>query len=66
MSDSYVNALLTERHGYVRAGLVKRVAAVDAVLAGLGIAVDDDRPETATNAPPERVVRPRGRPRKMG
>lgn len=37
-----VRALLHERDGYVRAGKTDRVAQVDAELARLGFAADDD------------------------
>lgn len=37
MSDSYVAALLVERVGYVAAGKLDRVAAVDAELARFGV-----------------------------
>ena len=84
MSDSYVAALLHERAGYLAAGRKDRARQVAAVLARLGIAVedepettvdtnrdraeiavDDDIPELAVEHAPERVVRPRGRPRKV-
>jgi len=59
---SRVDALLTEREGYARRGLLGRVAQVDAELARFGVGV-----ESTTDAPPERVVpaapKPRGRPK---
>ena len=76
MADNMVDALLEERAGYVRRGRRDRVAQVDAVLAGYGVAVDDG-PDGApldervaevlaavvTGHP---VAKRRGRPRKAG
>jgi len=64
MSDSYVQALLHEREGYLKAGRKDRVRQVDAELARQGFAVDDV--ETAVDGAPETATarRPRGRPRK--
>lgn len=64
MTDSYVAALLHERHGYKQARMWDRMREVDKVLAKLGIVVEDDSSELAVADPPENTARPRGRPRK--
>jgi len=58
---SEIEALLTEREGYVRRGLKARVAQVDAELKKHGVAVEDaPKIETAAiAAPAERAVKPR-------
>jgi hypothetical protein len=61
---SYVEALLEERRGYLQRRLMHRVAEVDRELARFGFVVDEEQPETATERPPERVVKARGRPRR--
>lgn len=62
MTDSYVEALLIEREGYVRRGLAARVAQVDDALKAFGIAVSDS-PETATAEPREHAIAPKARKR---
>lgn len=80
MSQGLVNAYLHERANLKSAGLWERVRQVDAKLAELGIAVEDDaettvdpsrhrgitavEDETAAVSPPENAAKPRGRPRK--
>lgn len=52
MSDA--EALIEERRGYVIRGLKSRIAAVDAELKRLGVAVSDDDLET-TDATPRKA-----------
>ena len=57
--------MLEERRGYVVRGLKDRIAQVDAELARLGFAVEDERAEpaveTADAGPVEAAVKRRGR-----
>lgn len=58
---SYVNALLTEREGYVQRGRKDRVAQVDAELARMGVVVDtaEDQRVGVEEAVPRRSNRRR-------
>lgn len=76
MADTYAEALLIEREGYLARNRPDRVAQVDAELAKLGVAVDDDVPEAPeVDDAPEAAVevpevetavadKPKGRTRK--
>jgi hypothetical protein len=59
VSDTYVQALLAERVGYLATGKKDRVAAVDAELARFGVAV-----ETARAVPPAETADEPKRPRR--
>lgn len=61
MADTYAEALIIERAGYVARGRHDRVAQVDAELANLGLAVETEK----AVAPPEvETATPKGRSRK--
>jgi hypothetical protein len=66
MKSKYIEALLVERSGYERRGLVDRVKAVDAALreAGFEHKYLNDKVETATVEPPaERAIQKRAQKR---
>lgn len=63
MADTYAEALLIEREGYLARGRADRVAQVDAELANLGLAVEPGI-ETAVAPPEVETATPRGRGRK--
>lgn len=59
-NDALIKSLKFEREGYLRRGLMNRVAAVDEVLAGLGV-----RELASVEPPAERAVAPKGKKRKQ-
>lgn len=66
MADTYAEALLIEREGYLARNRTDRVAQVDAELARLGVAVGG-APEAAVEAPEVETAvaaKPKGRTRK--
>jgi len=58
-TKALIESLKTEREGYVRRGLAQRVAAVDEVLAQLGV-----RELASVEPPAERAIVPKGKRRK--